>query len=551
MVTHSLARYVPQFTFHAEGTLERIVFLDIGAADLGVRFCMSGRRQIEVTFNGMPVLNATISVYHGPASPLTSLLEMTSSQAGEAMLRAVVSDECANPVTSGVGLRLSGLDQTFVYSPVSEVREVFSSGRPLLVCKSFQVFSFSAQVHAGDGVYVQVLHDVVASGDYSLELLYRGSVVTSKQVVIHAGLPDSYFSTVGGSGLGNDQLALGGCSYASPGSRYLVAGISYDVRVVLRDSWNNSCGNVSVVRWDDRFADHVTSAMQVRGNIVDIEFRPRTTGIDLPFNLHADGSTVFATVATIVPGPPNQLASSLRVNQSEVGDTIAISVRTTDGEGNPFVCCCESIEILFFFTDRISAETSIAKADARVYIADHEEISVTAPSKPGVYSISIQAGDLKQDVSSQFTVLTGAVDPGRSYLVSSRAVESIDLLLFMVDRFNNPAPSLASITNITVIPPASVNVSVGASDVLITIANFTRAGEHLVYVSLNFEPISTFPLRIDVDDEFGSSSRPNQRGVSHSSLIAMGVALAACGVFGAGLCGCRKGNAFSSLKLRR
>lgn len=403
------------------------------------------------------------------------------------------------------------------------------------------------QVHAGDGVYDQVLHGVVTSGDYALELVYHGSVVLSKQVVIHAGLPDSYFSTVDGTGLGNGQLALGGCSYASPGSRYLVAGVSYGLRVMLRDSWNNSCGNVSDLRWDDRFAEHVTSVMQVRGDIVDIVITPRTTGIDLPLRLHADGSTVFATVATIVPGPPSQLVSSLPVNQSEVGDTIAINVRTTDGEGNPFVCCCESIEIVACFTDRISAETSIAKADARVYIGDHEEISVTAPSKPGVYSMSIHAGDIKHDVSSQFTVLAGAVDPGRSYLVFSRAYESIDLLLVMVDRFNNPAPSMAPITNITVIPPASVNVSVGASDVLITFANFSRAGEHLVYVSVNFEPISTFPLRIDV--EYESSSRPKVRGVSHSSLIAMGVALAACSVvFGAGLCGSRKVAALSSLR---
>lgn len=119
MAGHSLAR-VPQFAFHApEGTLERIVFLDIGAADIRVRFCKSGRREIEVKFNGISILNATISVYHGPASPVTSSLELTNPRAGEAILRAVVFDNCSNPITSGVGLRLSRLHQTFAYSPVS------------------------------------------------------------------------------------------------------------------------------------------------------------------------------------------------------------------------------------------------------------------------------------------------------------------------------------------------------------------------------------------------------------------------------------------------
>lgn len=109
-----------QFALDApEGTLERIVFFDIGAADLQLRFCQSGRRQIALKFNETSIFNATISVYHGHASSATSLLEMMSFRAGEANLRAIVYDDCDNPIMSGVGLRLSRLNQTFVYSPVS------------------------------------------------------------------------------------------------------------------------------------------------------------------------------------------------------------------------------------------------------------------------------------------------------------------------------------------------------------------------------------------------------------------------------------------------
>lgn len=136
-----------------EGTLERISFFDIGAADLTVRFCQSGRRHtVAVDFNEVPIFNTSIVVYHGPASPTTSSLVMTSSRAGEASVRAIVTDNCANPITSGVGLQMFRPDRTFNYSLVSLKRVehrpgllVLLSHPPPFLLRPTQVMAFTAR----------------------------------------------------------------------------------------------------------------------------------------------------------------------------------------------------------------------------------------------------------------------------------------------------------------------------------------------------------------------------------------------------------------------
>lgn len=396
----------------------------------------------------------------------------------------------------------------------------------------------TTQIYAGNGVYDQVLHNIRRTGVYVLELLHLDAVVLSVDAIIHAGPPDPYFSIIGGSGLGNDRLSFDGCNYmASSGTRLLVAGVSYHLHVTVRDTQNNSYNDVINVRWDDRFAAHVTSTIDARGENIDIAFVPRTVGADLPFRLLVDGSAVFSVVATIIPGPPTDIIASMPIENARVGEIGIINVRVFDAEGNQLTCCCEATQMTVFFTDQ-NAVASIGTIDRRLYNVDREEIGVALPETPGFYSVDLEAGGLMRNVLPRFLVRAGAVDPSKSYLQpsTSRLGRSSDLILVMVDRFNNSVPSIAPVTNITIIPSASVGVSVGASDVLLTFTNFTREGEHLIYVSVDFEPISTYPFRIVVQ----SHKKPENmlvRNVSQTTLIAIGVVCAACSaIFVAGLC---------------
>lgn len=489
-----------------------LLYLDLGAADIRIRFFRSGNEPLKIAFDDVLRLNSTVTVYHGVASSTNSSVGLVGTRAGQVSVAAAVNDAYGNPVVSGVQLRMTQGNQSTLHTPP----------------------------HDGGGNYNQFL-PIYSTGDYMLELVHNGALVKLREVVIRPGPPDAYFSTVEGSGLGNSQLTYGGCDYqAQSGRRLFAAGISYSLKVKVRDAWNNSA-DAAVASWDDQFAGHVSSAMQIRNGDVYVAFTPRKVGNDLPFTLLVDGLPVFATVARIVPGPLAEMSVSVTADQGRAGANITLQVHMADIEGNPLLCCCEAMPATLMFTHQ-SGQTSIVVPHTRLYYYDHEEVSAALPEVPGVYSLSMQAGDLRRYVSS-FLVRAGAVDPASSYLCmsDSRSIGSIDFALVMVDRFNNSAPSLASITNITIIPPASVAVTVGPNDILITATNFTRAGEHLVYVSVDFEPISTYPFRFDSDALSNRPVAPKPRLVSYAALIAVGAACATCGVvFVAGLCGREK-----------
>jgi hypothetical protein len=392
--------------------------------------------------------------------------------------------------------------------------------------------------HGGGGNYSQFF-PIYKSGNYLLELLYNGGLVEAEEVVIQPGPPDAYLSIVDGSGLGNSKLSFAGCDYqASPGSRLLAAGVSYTLNIKVRDAWNNSCEHATGASWSARFASHVSSTLHVRRGDVDVVFVPRRVGHDLPFSLAVDGLPLFDTSVTIVPGPPADLVVSLLNNEGRAGANVTLQALLVDSEGNPLSCCCAAMQRTLAFADQ-DGQTSTTVAHS-VYHSDHEEIIAALPAIPGFYSVSMQAADLRRSVPS-LLVRAGAIDPAGSYLrmAKSRSTGSIDLSLVMTDRFNNSVPSLASITNITIIPPADIAVSVGALDILITATNFTRSGEHLVYISADFEPISTYPFRFEAILNEPVTLSP--RITSYTALIAIGAACAACGiVFVAGFCGCER-----------
>lgn len=384
----------------------------------------------------------------------------------------------------------------------------------------------SAQIHAGQGIYHQPLSHATAAGRYALELFHHDSLVLAEDLEIRAAPPTLRLSSVAGSGLGNSRLAYGGCEYADfSGDRLLAAGVDYSLHLQLRDAFNNSY-DAGVVAWDDRFAAHVAASVHVRGADVDVAFRPRLGGRDLPFRLLIDGSPLFDSNVSIVPGPASYITAAASREKGTAGDSVFIDLQTFDAEGNRQECCCQSADVGVLFLHLQTSVVSIAALNNRTYVTDSESIIATLPTVPGDYAINIQSGNLQCIAAGNFSVVAAAVDPRSSYLEarstgSTGSTGSIELRLVMLDRFNNVVPSLAAITNITVIPPASVNVSVGVSDVLVIVYNFTRPGAHLVYVFLDFQPISTFPFLVNAS--YGSVAT---RSASRLLLVGLGVGLA-------------------------
>jgi hypothetical protein len=500
--------------------LSTISFLEVGVVDVALSLFRSSHQRVSLAFDSNVILNTTVLVYNGPASPATSSLMIINARAGEASVTAFVKDDFANGVLNGVQLRSFHKNQSVIYTPVSFALR----GSPAR--RIYFLTMFAPQIHAGGGMYTQTLTQARETGSYVLELLHSDSVVADKVLIVEAAAPALRFSHIEGSGLGNERLTYGTCEYfGSPGSRFLAAGLLYDLRIQIRDLFNNPY-YAGIVAWDDQFAGRVSSTTHVHESSVGVSFTPRMPGQDLPFRLMIDGSPLFATSVSIVPGPITSLTASATIAEGRAGESLDIDLRAFDIDGNLHTCCCQKGDVVIFFAHLRKPVVSIATVASRAYLVDREIIRTTLPIVPGEYALSIQSGGLHSNVSANFSILAGAIDPASSYLRPSRSTkstDSIDLLLVMVDRFNNTVPSLAAITNITVIPPASVNVSVGTNDVLITAYDFARPGAHLVYVSLDFQPVSTFPFHIDAP---AASIAPKVPSASRLVLIVVGACLA-------------------------